>query len=194
MYTPKEFSIPQLSGISQKNIEEHLALYTGYVKQTNMIIEKLQQLQLSDTLRSTLHRRLGFEFNGMRNHEYYFEQIEHHAVPLNPESLLSQKIVEQWGSIDDWKDDMKNLAYTRGVGWALLGYDHTKQFLIHYWVDEQHIGHLNDIKCVFAIDMWEHAFVSDYLPSGKKEYIDDYFNAVNWSIVEDRYHKLISSK
>ena len=74
----------------------------------------------------------------------------------------------------------KELAKTRGVGWAIMGYDKDAKKLVNYWVDEQHLGHLNSVQYIVGIDMWEHAFVFDYQPSGKAEYIDDYFANLNW--------------
>ena len=44
MFTPKTFNIPLLKGISAKTIEEHIKLYEGYVKNANLIIEKMSTL------------------------------------------------------------------------------------------------------------------------------------------------------
>ncbi|MCB9809135.1 superoxide dismutase [Candidatus Nomurabacteria bacterium] len=186
MYTPKTFAIPQLNGISQKNIDEHMKLYHGYVANTNKILETVAQGNLDPYAEAEMHRRLAFEFNGMKNHEYYFAQLEEGASPLSHHSPLMQKIIEQWGSYESWFEEFKQLAKTRGIGWAILGYDHDEDRLLNYWVDEQHLGHLNSIQFIVGIDMWEHAFVADYQPSGKAQYIDDYMSQINWSIIEKR--------
>jgi len=187
MYPIQTFTIPELKGISQTNIDEHLGLYAGYVNNTNKILEALQADMIDAYALAEMHRRLSFEFNGMKNHEYYFSQIEDAPADINSESALAMKIADQWGSFEEWNEDFTTLAKTRGVGWAILGYDAEADRLINYWVDEQHLGHLNSVRFVFGIDMWEHAFVADYQPSGKSQYIEDYFENVNWKIVEERY-------
>lgn len=189
MYEIKTFIIPSLQGISQINIEEHLNLYKGYVTNTNKILETIEKDNLDPYAEAEVHRRLSFEFNGMKNHEYYFAQLEGGAQTLESGSPLAQKITEQWGSVATWIAAFKKLAKTRGVGWAILGYDSESDRLINYWVDEQHLGHLNSIKFIFGIDMWEHAFVADYQPSGKGQYIDDYIAQINWSVVSERFGK-----
>jgi Fe-Mn family superoxide dismutase len=187
MYTPKEFSLPELTGISQKNIEEHLGLYKGYVKNTNMILNAIESGSHEGYALSELQRRFSFEFNGMRNHEYYFSSLEGGANALDSESPLMTAITTQWGSFDVWLDRIRTIAKTRGVGWAVLGYDSESGQLLNYWVEEQHWGHLNSVQYIVGIDMWEHAFVADYQPSGKGAYIDDYFNQINWNSIAERF-------
>ncbi len=94
MYTEKTFTIPKLHGISEKNIQEHLGLYSGYVKNTNMILEQLSDESLSDYVKAELGRRFSFEYNGMKNHEYYFQALEGGASEL-PAGTLRKKIEEK---------------------------------------------------------------------------------------------------
>ena len=180
MYEIQTFAIPKLIGISSQNIEEHLALYAGYVKNTNFILEKLNTKELDPYAQAELGRRLSFEFNGMKNHEYYFGSLEGGHKSLDENSFLKKQIEKQWGTFDNWLASFKTLAKTRGVGWAILYYDQDANLLINTWVDEQHLGHLNSAKYIVGIDMWEHAFVADYQPSGKGQYIEDYFANINW--------------
>lgn len=193
-----KFNIPPLKGISIKNIEEHLKLYAGYVKNTNSILEKIPEYEgyvKEDTFApyvvSELHRRFSFEFNGMRNHEYYFKSLESGTKPLPENSKLKEKIEEQT-SFDVWLDNFKSLALTRGVGWAVLYYDKQTDQLIHAWIDEQHIGQLNGLHWILGLDMWEHAFVYDYATSEKKKYIEAFFDNLNWEIVEENFIKATS--
>lgn len=192
MFTEKRFTIPTLVGISQKNIDEHLKLYAGYVKHANLIQDKITELQKNESdnayIISELRRRFGFEFCGMRNHEYFFTQFEGSAVACNTESTLYKIICETWGSFENWKSEFTALALTRGVGWAMLYYDRETKSLLHAWVDEQHLGQLATCDIIFALDMWEHAFVYDYPTSEKKKYIEDFFENLNWSVVESRFN------
>jgi Fe-Mn family superoxide dismutase len=170
-----KFNIGELKGLSAKNIEEHLKLYAGYVKNTNLLLEKTEP-----------QTRFGFEFNGMRNHEYYFKSLEGGAKNL-PENSQLKTAIEKTQPFDVWLTNFKTLAMTRGVGWAVLYWDkQTKQF-IDAWVDEHHLGQLNGLSWILGIDMWEHAFVADYLPSGKKQYIEDFFANLNWEVIEENF-------
>lgn len=188
MYTEKNFKIPELKGISQQTVEEHLKLYSGYVKNTNKILEALENKDDHDDYAlAEMQRRLSFEWNGMRNHEYYFASFEGGPKPLSETSELSQAIAQEWGSFENWLERFKTLAKTRGVGWAILYYDKNNDKLVSGWVDEQHIGHLNGAQYVVGIDMWEHSFVADYQPSGKGQYIDDYFENINWESAEENF-------
>src|SRR5882762_3677915 len=88
-----KFKIPKLKGISEKNIEEHLKLYAGYVKNANLIrsmIEMYGKVDAEDGKYSVseITRRFSFEFNGMRNHEIYFSHFEGGPQPLSADSEL----------------------------------------------------------------------------------------------------------
>lgn len=188
-----KFNIGALKGISTKNIEEHLKLYAGYVKFTNLIWEKITEY-MADPEKNAyvigeLQRRFGFEFNGMRNHEYYFKSLEKGTKPL-PENSQFKKALEKQGlTFDTWIAMFKSLAMTRGIGWAVLYWDReTKQF-ITTWVDEQHIGQLNGCEMILALDMWEHAYIYDYPTSEKKKYVEAFFENLNWEVIENNFTK-----
>ena len=104
-------------------------------------------------------------------------------------SRLKKAIAEEFGSFETWLEKFKNLALTRGVGWAILYYDPLTKRLLNTWVDEQHIGQLNGCQTILALDMWEHAFIADYQPSGKKNYVEDFFVNLNWEVVEKNFSK-----
>jgi Fe-Mn family superoxide dismutase len=186
-FEEKKFNIGELKGISAKNIEEHLKLYAGYVKHFNLVHEVVENQAIPEYARRETYRRQAFEFDGMRNHEYYFESLEGGAHPISEDSELYKKIVEWTGSFDVFMTIFKNLATTRGVGWAMLGFDKKTSTLIQYWVDEQHFGHLTGVTPIIALDLWEHAYVADYQPSGKKQYVEDFFANLNWEKVEKNF-------
>lgn len=190
-FTAKKFNIPALKGISAKTIEEHLKLYEGYVKHLNLIHEIVETPSNPEYARREAYRRQGFEFGGMRNHEIYFSSLEGGPTSLSIDSSLHKKIIEWTGSLDFFLEIFKNLATTRGIGWAILGYDKKTDRLIQYWVDEQHIGHLPEVSIVLALDMWEHSYVADYAPSGKKNYIEDFFVNLNWGVIERNFEAAV---
>ena len=188
-YEAKTFSIPELQGISKDTIEGHLGLYQGYVKHVNLIQENIAKLSIDTTthayLIGELQRRLGFEFCGMKNHEYYFAQLEGGFSPL-PDGTLKTMIEAQWGRVDTWVESFKLIAKTRGVGWAMLYFDGNTNQLVQTWVDEQHLGQLADTKIILALDMWEHSYMRDYRASEKATYIEAFFKNLNWEVVAAR--------
>ena len=190
-FETKQFNIPTLIGISEKTIEEHLKLYAGYVKHTNLILEHIEELKQNTEKYAyelgEVQRRFGFEYNGMRNHEVYFAGFEGGPKSLNEESEFKKKIAEDFGSFEQWLTYFKTLATTRGVGWAMLYYDKKDKRLLNAWVDEQHLGQLQDCTLILGLDMWEHSYVADYQPSGKKNYIEDFFTNLNWGMIEKNF-------
>ena len=190
-YQEQKFDIPALKGISKKSVEEHLKLYAGYVKHTNLILEHINELSKDSEKYAyelgELQRRFGFEFDGMRNHEYYFRSFENGSTPISTGGPLEKAIATEWGSFDAWLLRFKAIASTRGIGWAILYFDPITQRPLNAWIDEQHLGHLTGLSSVLALDMWEHSYVFDYQPSGKKQYIEDFFENLNWKVIEKNY-------
>ena len=185
-FTPKTFTIPELAGISKQNIEEHMKLYQGYVKFSNYILEQITELS-KDAEKNAyklgeLQRRFAFEFGGMRNHEIYFASLEGGATPLSDGSL-KESIEKEWGSVDAFLGRFKAIALTRGIGWAMLYFDEQSGHLLTQWVDEQHLGHLQGLRPILALDMWEHAFVYDYPTSEKKKYIEAFFEKLKFIVI-----------
>lgn len=187
MYEERKFTIEGLKGLSDKQIAEHLKLYAGYVKNTNELLDKLENGVAEGWDAYTmaeLRRRLGFEFNGMRLHEYYFLQFE--SAHLSEKSDLIQAVEKQYRSVDAWRAQVSSIASARGIGWVLFVKDRASgKYLIH-WVSDHDIGMLADVQIIMALDVWEHAYLFDYLPSGKKDYITAFFDNLNWSTLEFR--------
>jgi Fe-Mn family superoxide dismutase len=125
----------------------------------------------------------------MRYHEYYFHAFEGGAQALDSESALRAKIEKDFGNFDSWMTRFKAIAMTRGIGWAILYYDSQTDTLLNAWVDEQHLGHLTGLTPIIALDMWEHSYLMDYIPSEKKNYIEAFFKNLNWNTIEKNFTK-----
>ena len=193
-YTPKTFSIPALEGISAKSIEDHIGLYQGYVKNLNAISALLPEYAKDSEKHahalSELIRRRSFEFDGMRLHELYFEQLEGGAKPLNPECELAKALDTEYHKPEYFLAMFKAIGLMRGPGWALLYWDpKEKQFLTGF-SGEQHQGHFATLPVILALDVWEHAFMPDFGTQGKGGYIDAFFKNLNWDIVDSRFASL----
>lgn len=196
-YTPRTFVLPELKGLSKKQIDVHLALYQGYVKHVNLIMETLKgyaaygdKASDGDKLAiAELRRRMGFEFDGMRMHEYYFEQFEGGAKAFDENSALGQLAKERYGDRGGLIEHMKSVAGTRGIGWVAVYCDPIGKTLHTVFVNDHEIGQLAGCPIILALDLWEHAYMVDYLPAEKKNYIDAFFDNFNWAVAEERFLK-----
>ena len=191
-YTPRTFTLPTLEGLSLKQVQVHIGLYEGYVKHINVLREQIAELTALDKEKYAFaimetRRRLGFEFNGMRMHEYYFEQLEGGATPLNTESAVARAVTEKYGSVDDFITHFKSVGMSRGIGWSVLYADPVGKTLHTAWVGDHELGQLGGLPIILAMDMWEHAFMVDYVPAEKKNYVEAFMKNVNWGVVEKRF-------
>lgn len=190
-YTEQKFDIPTLAGISPKQLEVHLKLYAGYVKFTNHLREVLAELRKDSEKNAyalaEVMRRFPFEFNGMRMHEYYFEQWEKGATPLTESSALAKALIEKYGSLTEFEKHFKSVGLMRGIGWTVLAWDPKGKTPHTFWVGDHELGQLAGLPVLLAMDMWEHAFMVDYAPAEKKQYVEAFWNNLNWSVVERRF-------
>jgi len=195
-YMEQTFKLPELKGLSPKQIEVHLALYAGYVKHVNLLREKIQEFEKEDKEKhaytiAELRRRFSFEFDGMRMHEYYFEGFEGGAADPDPKSPLSKAIAEKYTDCEGFTEHFKAVGMSRGIGWTVLYHDprgNSPAGEPHVaWVGDHELGTLAGLPIIIAMDMWEHAFMVDYLPSEKGKYIDAFLDNLNWSVAEKRF-------
>ena len=192
-YEPRKFDVPKLEGISEKSVEEHLGLYQGYVKNFNTISSKLVEYA-KDTegnahALSELIRRKSFEFDGMRLHEYYFEQFEGGPKTLETSSALGMVFDKEYKTY--FNEYFKAIGNMRGPGWAILYWDPVAKEFQAGFAGEQHQGHFATLPIILALDVWEHAFLLDYGALGKGKYIEAFFKNLNWSVVEKRFERPI---
>lgn len=191
-YEATAFTLPTLDGISQKQIDVHLALYQGYVKHINLLREQIADLTKQDAEKyqfaiESVRRRMGFEFNGMRMHEFYFPQWEGGASAEPRGSTLDTSLSEKYGSWDNFLDHFKKVAMSRGSGWATLAWDTKGQKPHIWWTADHELGMLTDVQILCAMDMWEHAYMVDYVPAEKAKHVEAFFKNLNWKVVEERF-------
>jgi Fe-Mn family superoxide dismutase len=192
-YRTQEFDLKNLAGISDAQIAEHLALYAGYVKQVNALNEELAEMLAKGKASgkspefAELTRRLGFEYNGMILHEYYFGNLRSAAEPRPPASSgLSTALAGSFGSVDRWRTDFQAIGEMRGVGWVILFQDPMSDRLTNHWITLHQDGVPAGFKPLLVMDVWEHAFMRDYKATERDQYIDAFLRNIDWSVVEAR--------
>jgi Fe-Mn family superoxide dismutase len=172
----------------------HFKLYEGYVKETNVLQEKISAIlkdgkvdQEETPAYSELKRRLGFEYNGMVLHEYYFSNLQKDGGgEPKRSSALVKAIEESFGSYDIWKTDFAGIGKMRGVGWAICYQDPTTGRISNHWITLHEIGNVAGYMPVLVMDVWEHAFILDYKPAERSKYIEAFFSNIDWNAVEQR--------
>ena len=188
-YTAKDYSrLLGMQGFSETLLKNHFTLYQGYVTNTNKLKETLGQM-LKDGKSGTpefaeLKRRFGWEFNGMRLHEYYFETLGGKAG-LDKGGKLYKKVSEDFGSYENWEKDFKSVGAMRGIGWAVLYQDSSTGELINFWINEHDVGHPAGCNPILILDVFEHAFMIDY-GLKRADYIEAFFKNIEWKAVEGR--------
>jgi Fe-Mn family superoxide dismutase len=193
-YQPKQFDLNRLHGISDQTLEMHFKLYEGYVKETNRLTEKIWEFlkdghvdQEEMPAYSELTRRLGFEYNGMILHEYYFGNMtKRGSTDPGKQSQFYHAAQEGFGSYDIWKADFVSIGKMRGVGWAICFQDPKRRRLTNQWVTLHEMGNIAGFEPVLVMDVWEHAFLLDYKPAERPKYIEAFFANIDWSVVERR--------
>jgi Fe-Mn family superoxide dismutase len=191
-YKAKTFDLHGLEGISDKTLELHFGLYAGYVKNTNLLTEQLQEMCSKGEAASTnpayaeMSRRLGFEYNGMVLHEWYFGNLNSEHQELSSSSELGRALGESFGDIETWRKDFTALGGMRGVGWAVTYLDPATGRLSNHWITLHEDGNIAGFKPIIVMDVWEHAFLLDYKPADRPKYIEAFLHNLDWRECEAR--------
>lgn len=188
-YTAKDYGkLTGLEGFSETLLKNHFTLYQGYVTNTNKVLDTLEQM-LKDGKAGTpefaeLKRRLGWEFNGMRLHEYYFENLGGRSG-LDKAGKFGKKLAESFGIYESWEKDFKSTGTIRGIGWVVLYQDVANGRFINFWINEHDVSHPAGCNPILIMDVFEHAFMLDY-GLKRADYIEAFFKNIDWKAVEAR--------
>jgi superoxide dismutase, Fe-Mn family len=193
-YPVKEFNLKGLTGISDSTLDMHFTLYAGYVKGTNTLTGEIAKIlkdgkvdQEEMPAYSELTRRLGFEYNGMVLHEWYFENMTSQGSKgPQGEASLEKAFNDSFGSVAIWRTDFSSVGKMRGVGWAVCNHNPENGRLSNHWVSLHEVGNVAGFRPVLVMDVWEHAYLLDYQPSERDQYIESFLSNVNWKVVAKR--------
>jgi Fe-Mn family superoxide dismutase len=190
-YTAKKFDLAGLQGISDQTLQVHFGLYEGYVKNTNLLNEQIaEQVKAGTAAGANPHyaelvRRLGFEYNGMRLHEYYFGNLTKSAGGV-PTAAVDSALSASFGDFETWKKSFTATGAMRGVGWAIAYQDPWTGRITNHWVTLHEDGNVAGFIPILVMDVWEHAFLLDYKPADRPKYIEAFFANIDWNAVQSR--------
>ena len=194
-YNARQFNLSGLKGISDQTLEMHFKLYEGYVKETNNLTDRITEFikdgnvdQDEMPAYSELTRRLGFEYNGMVLHEYYFDNLQTGGGLGDPgkSSEFVKAAETSFGTYDIWKADFVGIGKMRGVGWAICNQNPANGRISNHWITLHETGNVAGFNPILVMDVWEHAFLLDYKPAERPKYIEAFFSNINWTEVEKR--------
>jgi Fe-Mn family superoxide dismutase len=196
-YKAREFNLSGLYGISDETLEMHFKLYEGYVKETNKLNDRITEFiqdgnvdQEEMPAYSELTRRLGFEYNGMVLHEYYFDNLRSGGGGDPERTTQFVKAAESsFGTYEIWKADFVGIGKMRGVGWAICNQNPANGRLSNHWITLHETGNVAGFDPVLVMDVWEHAYLLDYKPAERPKYIEAFFSNIDWTTVEKRLQK-----
>lgn len=197
-YKAREFNLSGLNGISDETLEMHFKLYEGYVKETNKLTDAISKFiadgqvdQEEMPAYSELTRRLGFEYNGMVLHEYYFENLKSGGGSGDPDRTAQfiKAAEASFGSYEIWKADFVGIGKMRGVGWAICNQNPANGRLSNHWITLHETGNVAGFAPVLVMDVWEHAYLLDYKPAERPKYIEAFFSNIDWTTVDKRLQK-----
>lgn len=177
-----------MPGFSETLLKTHFGLYQGYVANTTKLLGILREAALAGKTATPEYaeqkRRLGWEFNGMRLHELYFENLGGDGV-LARDGSLAARMAEDFGGPDEWANDFKATGAMRGIGWVVLYQDVNNGRLINFWINEHDAGHPAGCNPILVMDVFEHAYMLDYAAK-RADYIEAFFRNINWELAEGR--------
>ncbi|MGH9766430.1 MAG: superoxide dismutase [Blastocatellia bacterium] len=196
VYKPQTFNLSGLNGISDGTLAMHFKLYEGYVTNTNILNEQLAEMMKGEItakempVYSELTRRLGFEYNGMVLHEWYFGNMKSGGSGDPDKNSAFHKAVEaSFGSYENWKKTFVTIGKMRGVGWAACYQDPVNGRLSNHWINLHETGNVAGFIPILIMDVWEHAFIRDYAPADRPKYIEAFFSNINWAACDERLAK-----
>lgn len=189
VFKARRWDLSGLNGISDKTLEVHFGLYEGYVKNTNLLREQIAARSKPKGLDPTfaeLERRLGFEYNGMRLHELYFDNLTTKPAQMAQGGGLDGSMQHSWGSVEAWREEFAAIGSMRGVGWVVLAQDPWSGNLSNHWIELHQTGNIAGFAPILVMDVWEHAWIYDYKPSERAGYVESFLSNVDWPLCERR--------
>lgn len=173
---------------------KHAATYTKNLNDAAAAELKGENVSLEELFKkiSQFTPKMRNNGGGHFNHELFWKCMQPAALPLH-DGVLKQSIISSFGSYDNFKTKLSDAAMTRfGSGWAWLYVDEKKLLQIGSTPNQDNpLMDVSSIKGmpILGLDVWEHAYYLKY-QNRRAEYVNNWFNLVNWRFVEERLIKL----
>lgn len=181
--------------ISSETVKSHYENhYSKYVKNLNDVLSSYPDLQdwslkallvYADSFPNNITKDIKVNAGGVYNHEVYFDSMSstHHQ---KPKGELLNAIIRDFGSFENLQSSIKSLGTSIvGSGWVWLMFD-TQCRLRLVTSENQNVPPISILYPLLNLDVWEHAYYIDR-KERRGEYIDAWFNLINWSSIENLF-------
>jgi Fe-Mn family superoxide dismutase len=188
---PRQFPAfdKELQGISKKTMDDHYKLYEGYAKKANECRKILDEIDYDEAEGNQVYSALRsvsvdytFALLGFKNHELYFGHLGGRGG--EPSGRFAEVVDQEFNGVAKWKSAVRKAA-SAARGWVMVGYDLNDGSLFNYIMDTQNLWAVYNMVPVLGIDVYEHAYVSDFgaTPDGRKQYVEAFFENLDWDHV-----------
>jgi Fe-Mn family superoxide dismutase len=171
----------------------HTKHHNAYVTNLNAAVEgtDLDGKSLEEILSNVSKHSAAVRNNGGGhfNHSLFWSIMKPGGAEVP--SSLADAINSTFTSFDEFKNQFSKAGATRfGSGWAWLVVQNGKLAIGSTPNQDNPIMDLSDIKGtpILGLDVWEHAYYLKY-QNRRPEYIENWWNVVNWEEVTKRYNK-----
>ena len=181
--------------IDKATMELHYTKHhQAYIDKLNAALEnypELQEKSITELLQeiedvpSDIKQAVINHGGGHANHSFFWTVLGANTKKT-PEGKLSDEIFETFGSLDEFKKQFTEKAMgVFGSGWAFLILTPDKKLKLKRQSFQNSPLMKGNIP-LLGIDVWEHAYYLKY-QNRRAEYIDAFWNIVNWEEVEKIY-------
>ncbi len=167
--------------------------HKAYVDGANTTFEKLGEARESGDFGTInqLEKNMAFHLSGHVMHSLFWTNMSPDGGG-EPDGELAAAVKEWFGSYDAFKAQLTQAAMNvQGSGWGALSWEPLAGRLIV----EQVYDHQGNVgqggPPLLVLDMWEHAYYLQY-KNVKKDWVDAYWNLVNWPDVASRFERVRS--
>ena len=183
--------------IDTRTMETHYSKHhVGYcnklnaaLKGTDLESKSIEEvLKKSDTNKPEIRNNAG----GYYNHNFFFEILSANGGDATDEVL--EAINTDFGSFEEFKKQFSESATKLfGSGWVWLVKDKSGKLIITTTFNQDNpLMPRVEVKGtpILALDVWEHAYYLKY-QNKRKEYIDAFFNVINWKKVNEKFNAAV---
>ena len=174
----------------------HSKHHNGYVTKLNGAVEgtDLAGKSLEELLKNVSKHPVAVRNNGGGHYNHsLFWTVMKKGGGGQAEGDLSKAINDAFGSFDKFKEQFSNAAATRfGSGWAWLVLQNGKLAIGSTPNQDNPVMDVSELKGtpILGLDVWEHAYYLKY-QNKRPEYIENWWNVVNWEEVGKRFKQAI---
>lgn len=172
--------------------DEH---HQGYVDGANTALGRLAEMRKQNEFDKIkpVKRNLSFNLSGHILHSLFWQSMSPSGGG-KPSGALADALADDFGSVDSAMQEFSAAAKNvEDSGWGMLVYDHLAEQLLVTQAEDHNDLAVQGATPLLVLDVWEHAYYLQYT-NNRGDYVDAFWNVVNWDTVASRYETVKSSE